>query len=615
MRFHRLLPLAAVLVVISSACPGSPGIRSSRVRRGGTLRVASVVDPSAALDPAHAYDGFSFELFRCCLVRTLFSTNGRELENGGSELRPDIAEELPEVSEDGLTWTIRLRQGLRYAPPFDDVEITAPDIVRALERVADPRASVGGYRFYYTVIDGFDEFGHGKTASISGLSTPDPHTLRVELTSPTGDLGWRLALPATSPIPPNRADPLGAAQGHGADYGRFLVASGPYMFEGADQIDYSVTADDRVPAAGNVPGRSIVLVRNPSWNPATDANRKAYADRIEITIGGDPFDLYTKLGVGLLDYVLAFPPRGVLRDYASDPELRSRLHRNPVNATSYTSLNLAVPPFDDVHVRRAVNWVFDKAGSILLAGGELLGTPAGHIFPDGLLDGVLEDYAPYATPGDHGDVDRARQEMTQSKYDTNRDGICDLPACTGVLALTVSEGPESTQAQLWRENLSELGIELDIKVLGSAAMFAKCNDLAERIAICLSLGWSQDYPDPYTFGPPLFGGQEFGALYPGCCNFSALGAASEQLEQWGYEVTSVPSVDGELTECIQIEEAADRTECWAAFDRLLMEEIVPWVPRRFPVSNEMVSARVTAYSFDAFASLVAFDRLAIAPAH
>ena len=44
-----------------------------------------------------------------------------------------------------------------------------------------------------------------------------------------------------------------------------------------------------------------------------------------------------------------------------------------------------------------------------------------------------------------------------------------------------------------------------------------------------------------------------------------------------------------------------------------MEEIVPWVPRRFAVSNEIVSARVTAYSFDAFANMAALDRLAVAP--
>ena len=87
-----------------------------------------------------------FELLRC-LVRTLYSTNGREVENGGSELRPDIAKELPVVSEDGLTWTIRLRRGLRYAPPFDDAEDRRrPTSFVPWSGSQIHRASAGGYR-------------------------------------------------------------------------------------------------------------------------------------------------------------------------------------------------------------------------------------------------------------------------------------------------------------------------------------------------------------------------------------------------------------------------------------------------------------------------------------
>ena len=55
---------------------------------------------------------------------------------GGAELRPDLAAGFPEVSSDGLRWTFRLREGLRYAPPFEDTEIVAADLVRALERAA-----------------------------------------------------------------------------------------------------------------------------------------------------------------------------------------------------------------------------------------------------------------------------------------------------------------------------------------------------------------------------------------------------------------------------------------------------------------------------------------------
>src|SRR5262245_60319561 len=99
--------------------------------RGGTLRGATAsafpdlkefyfsADWAAdyTLDPQVAYDATSWELFRCCLLRTLMSFKGQPTSRGGAELRPDLAREMPEVSADGLTWTFRIKSGIRYAPP------------------------------------------------------------------------------------------------------------------------------------------------------------------------------------------------------------------------------------------------------------------------------------------------------------------------------------------------------------------------------------------------------------------------------------------------------------------------------------------------------------------
>ncbi len=71
---------------------------------------------------------------------------------------------------------------------------------------------------------------------------------------------------------------------------------------------------------------------------------------------------------------------------------------------------------------------------------------AGHIFPDGLLNNVLKDYNPYATPDDSGDVEKAKAEMAQSKYDTNQDGVCDAPECSAILAITSTTQPAPKQA-------------------------------------------------------------------------------------------------------------------------------------------------------------------------
>ena len=196
--------------------------------------------------------------------------------------------------------------------------------------------------------------------SISGLQTPDDHTLVVQLAKPSGDLGYRLALPAAAPIPP------GAVNGH-SDYGRSFVASGPYMFEGSQNLDFSKPAADQVPASGYVPYRlsnesftqgSMTLVRNPSWDPSTDQLRAAYVDRIELSFGG--FDtehfssttdyrthmkaLFDQVSQGGLDLVLDTSPSIAQLGSLRSTELGDLLHENEASSPVYIQLNLAVPP-------------------------------------------------------------------------------------------------------------------------------------------------------------------------------------------------------------------------------------------------------------------------------
>ena len=266
-------------------------------------------------------------------------------------MQPDLASAMPEVSADGLTWTFTLKPGIAYAPPLDDVTVTAQDFIPAMEREACGECSTGGYSFYYSTIEGFDEFVAGEADSISGLEAPDDSTLVVRTSTPTGDLPFRMAMPAAAPIPPLPGDPdapFGAATGHDDNYGRFLIGTGPYMFEGTDQLDFSLPPEDQDPVTGYDVGRSIVLVRNPSYDHASDDLREGYVDRIEVTIGGDSGDLALKVDAGELDMVYdGVPPAAQIRQYASDPELQDQIHSDPSDAVRYIEMNLANPPFDD----------------------------------------------------------------------------------------------------------------------------------------------------------------------------------------------------------------------------------------------------------------------------
>jgi ABC-type transport system substrate-binding protein len=191
-------------------------------------------DVDAAFDPQKEYYSVTWGFYHCCLLRTLVTTPHTTADNGGNELQPDLATDLPEVSEDGLTYTFTIKEGLTFAPPYQDQAITAQTFINAMEREATPAVGAG-YPFYYSVIEGFDEFSEGEADSISGMTAVDDTTLEVTLTRPAGDFPFRMMMPAAAPIPD------GAADGHNKDYGRFLISSGPYMLEGADQ-DFGIAS-------------------------------------------------------------------------------------------------------------------------------------------------------------------------------------------------------------------------------------------------------------------------------------------------------------------------------------------------------------------------------------
>ena len=94
-------------------------------------------------------------------------------------------------------------------------------------------------------------------------------------------------------------------------------------------------------------------------------------------------------------------------------------------------MNLTQPPFDDIHVRQAMNFVIDREALRKAWGGPPAGAIATHIAPDAILGNKLKGYAPYGAYG-KGDVAKAKAEMKLSKYDTNKDGICDAKACKNI---------------------------------------------------------------------------------------------------------------------------------------------------------------------------------------
>jgi peptide/nickel transport system substrate-binding protein len=572
----------------------------------------SPLSHTSALDPQTDYWGDSWEIFRCCLLRTLLSHEGVPTAEGGALLHPDLATTWPDVSADGLTWTFHLKPEIAYGPPLEETAVVAGDIIRALEREA-AKATNDTYAFYYEVIEGFGAVERDEAASISGLEAPDESTLIVHLTRPSGDLGNLFTMAATAPIPPLQGDPdarLGVADGV-RSYGRYLVATGPYMIERSEDLDLSVPAQDREPIAGYTPGSSLTLVRNPSWRPETDPLRPAYAGRIEITLGTPIDDAVRMIEAGEADlYLYDAPapqiPVDVVQRYLDHPELGVRVKTETRDVIRYITLNLGVPPLDDVHVRRAINYAIDKERLLELRGGALVGDPASHVVLDSLQNGYLATFDPYL-----GGVVEARDEMAKSRYDPDRDGRCDAASCRGLVLLSGRGWFPNLRATMEsvRDDLRAIGIDLRITLAPSAPIaYERFTDPRKQVPMGIGPSWGKDFLNASGFIEPLFSSRAIGNL-----NLSLVGATTAQLADWGYGPRSVPSVDGEIDRCQGL--VGDlQVRCWVELDQLLMTDVIPWVPYIVENKIQLVSASVTSYSFDQFATQPALDRIAVTPA-
>jgi len=614
-RYVRVIALAGSLALAAAACGGggttggqSP-TQGGTVQKGGVFRIGLASDFHEGADPQREYYTIGWEFLKCCLTRLLVAFNFQGPNEKGNELVPDLATELPTATSDGLTWTFHIKPNVHYAPPLQNVSVTAGDFIRALTREA-LSATASTYPFYYSVIEGFDDVTSGKAKAISGLSAPDPQTLQVKLTQAAGYFPLLFTLPATSPIPPSPIDPnapIGVAQGHKQNYAPFVSSTGPYMYKGADAIDYSKPAEQQKVPEGYQAGKSYVLVRNPSWSAATDSLRKAYVDEIDATVGGTVDDLQNKIEAGELDTMDALPnPKGI-RDYAINADLKPFIHADPTFGTYYINMNMAVPPFDDIHVRKAMNWAVDKAGLLRLAGGKILGDVATHTIPNSMLPG-LKDYVPYGSASGAPDAAKAKAEMAQSMYDTNHDGVCDADACKNVLMVIDQTDPNPKMAALVQQNIQPLGITVNIKQFQTTTMYTKCEDATQKIPTCPSEGWYADFADPYAFVTGLFSSA---SLTPSCCNDSITGAMSQQLQKWGYSNTAgTPNADTQLNQCVSAL-GDQRQTCYEGVDKYLMEQVVPWVPYRFANETVITSKRALNYHMDASSGWISLSLVAL----
>ena len=460
------------------------------------------------------------------------------------------------------------KSGLKSGPPVNRA-ITSKDIEYAFEgiNIAPLVAQYGQY--YFGTIKGMD--GKAKSPQpISGIETPDDSTIIFHLTKPTGDFLYRVSMPATAPIPQE----VGKCFTKAGDYGRFIISSGPYMLKGSDKLNIS-SCSAMKPISGFDPTKQLLLVRNPSYHQSSDDLRTNNVDGIQVSIDTNVNDIFNKVESGSLDASFTSqPPKPILQQYLTQPDKKNLIHFDSGDRTWYITMNWTTPPFDDIHVRKAANLIMDKAAMLQAWGGPSFG---------------------------------------QSKYDSNKDGICDAPACSNLVMINRNVAPWTDLEPVVVNSLGKIGIKVKPRELAASAAYTTIQTVRNNIPIALNAGWGKDYADPYTFAGPLFAGTSI--IPTDNTNYALVGLTPSEASAVGARIpagVNIPNVDTDINDCEKIP-ATDpsRTTCWTNLDRKVMETAVPWVPYLWADNPTVANPSLTHYEFDQFSGYISPTEIAV----
>src|SRR5690606_34706033 len=188
------------------------------------------------------------------MIKSLFS-GLMDYAPGTTELAPDLAETY-EISEDGLTYTFKLRDGVKS---HNGRELTSADIKYSIERTVNPLTQSPGAGFFAS-IEGFDAVVSGETPDLSGVTTPDDRTDVFKLTAPTATFLHVMAINFSFAVPKE------VVEDYGADSATHPVGTGAFRL-----AEWTL-------------GQRLVFERNPDFYE----EGVPYLDKITFEVGQEP---------------------------------------------------------------------------------------------------------------------------------------------------------------------------------------------------------------------------------------------------------------------------------------------------------------------------------------
>ncbi len=508
------------------------------------------------------------------------------------KLIPALAESMPSVSEDRLTFTFRIRKGVRFQddPCFEGGrgrEVTAEDFIWCFKRFAHPATGAKGWWLFDGKIRGLNAWREARKAEarklkvagkdappllgidvpVEGFKAPDRYTLRIRLVKPYPQLLWVLAMPYTSVYPRE------AVLYYKEEFRNHPVGTGPFRVVEFNPV-YRVVLrrnptfrEVRVPDPRRRPGDRI-----PGWDWKKDEERGLLVnagkripllDGIEIRflLEDQPRWLYFK--AGYLDFLN--PPKDNTDEAVPggklSPEMKARgirLDPWPELGTVYTCLNCEDPLLANPDLRRAIALAYDHRWTVahLYSGQAVI---AKCLIPPGVAGYI--DYHPYHSDDGRAQVERAKAFLAKAGY----------PGGIGPdgkrLRLTFENSGASATAKMFADRfvseMRRIGVEVDVVVNTFPQMLEKMRKKKFQIA---GLAWGFDYPDAQNILQLLYGPN--GSPGPNAANFE-----NERFDRL-YEKASI------------LPDSPERTRLYEEMARIVADE-VPWITRAHRIRQNL----------------------------
>ncbi|WP_369249034.1 ABC transporter substrate-binding protein [Streptomyces sp. R41] len=544
----RRVAAASVSLVVAAgaaACgPKDNDAKSSggdaKPQKGGTLTVLNA-NPQEDFDPARLYTSGGGNV-PSLVFRTL-TTRNRESGAAGAEVVPDLATDTGRPSKNATVWTYTLKKGLKYE---DGTPITSADIKYGIERSFAAELSGGAPYLRDWLIGGADYQGPYKDKKgLDSIETPDDLTIVFRLNKPEGEFPYLATQTQFAPVP--------KAKDNGTKYEEHPISSGPYK----------VVKNEN-------DGERLTLERNTYWSASTDAERKAYPDKIDVRSGLDSSVINQRLSASQgADATAVTTDTNLgpaeLAKVTGDKELASRVGTGHFGYTNYIAFNPKVKPFNNPKVRQAISYAIDRTSVINAAGGSSLAEPATTYLPNQKSFG----YTPYDLfpAGKSGNPAKAKELLKEAGY---KNGL--------TITLTHSNdkdfetSPEIATAI--QDALKKAGITVKLQGLEINDYKDKIHSVKTEPGFFLA-HWGADWPSGGPFLAPIFDGRQ---IVKDGANFNT-GFLDDK---------SVNDEIDAINKLTNLDEAAKR---WGALDKKIGEQALT-VPLFHPVYKRLYGSAV-----------------------